>query len=70
MRTVRFLTHIHGDFEVEVVNDKLKTLKKAHLDILWEDIKAFNPLEGFEEDFWDMEVKDFNIRDKQITILV
>ena len=70
MRTVTFILGFHGDFEVEVVDHNLKTLKKAHLEEFYKEIGMFNPLEGFKEEFWDMQVKNFQVKDKQITILV
>ena len=71
MRLCDFLTKISGDFSVRIYTDNKTVIKDGMIEELnIEHKKSFNPLEGFNNDLWEKQVKDWTIKDNIVAVLV
>lgn len=71
MRLCDLLIKISGDFTVRIYKDNVSVIKEGAIkDLNIEHKKSFNPLEGFDNDLWEKQVKDWTIKDNIVSVLV
>lgn len=71
MRLCDFLIKISGDFTVRIYKDNVSVIKEGTIkDLNIEHKKSFSPLEGFDNDLWEKQVKDWTIKNHIVAVLV